>query len=171
MLNLALINSNYLMPIENFAKNHFTAIEKQQLNDAIATILDIVGAKTYNLTPKERSKYGKVGNQKKLLINKVKEFHDRTPDFSSPDVDWSEFEADYATRSYVESRHAQLQSAMLMLLNIKIMHDYDNHMDALRDYQHALYKNRFGNQYGYAAKIDELKVFFPKTGKKKKADK
>ena len=160
------------MPIENIGKNHFTDAEKQQLNDAVNTILEIVGPKTYNLSPKERSKYGKVGEKKKLLLNKVKQFHDSEPNLSSPDINWTEFNADYETRSYSEMKYAELKSALQMLLNIKILHDYDNHVDALRDYQHAVYKNRFGNQPGYSLKIDELKQFFPKTGKmKKKEDK
>lgn len=156
------------MPIDNVAKNHFTDAQKQQLNDAINTILSIIEPNTYSLTPKERSKYGKVGEQKKLLLNKVKQFHDSQPNFSSPDVDWTEFEADYATRTYVEMKYLQLKSAMQMLLNMKILHDHDNHVDALRDYQYAIYKNKFGNQPGYSNKIEELKVFFPKTGKTKK---
>ncbi len=160
------------MPIDNFGKNHFTEAEKQQLDAAISSILSIVAPKTYNLSPKERSKYGKVGEQKKLFLNKVKELHDSQPSLASPDVDWAEFDADYATRAYSEMKYLQLQSAVQMLLNIKILHDRDNLNDALRDYQHAGYKNRFGNQHGYSSKVEELKVFFPKTGKmKKKEDK
>lgn len=158
------------MPIDNLGKNHFTAAEKQQLDAAIASILSIVAPKTYNLSSKERTKYGKVGEQKKLLINKVKEMHDSQPSLASPDVDWSEFDADYTTRAYSEMKHLQLQSAAQMLLNIRILHDRDNFNDALRDYQHAGYKNRFGNQHGYSSKVEELKVFFPKTGKTKKKD-
>ena len=109
-----------------------------------------------------------MGEQKKLLLNKVKQFNDFDPDLSSPDVNWTEFEADYATRTYVGMKYLQLKSAMQMLLNIKILHDHDNLVDALRDYQYASYKNNFGNQPGYSTKIDELKVFFPKTGKTKK---
>ena len=160
------------MPIENIGKNHFTDAEKQQLDDAIQTILDIVGPNAYNLTPKERSKYGKVGEQKKLLINKVKDFHDSQPSLDSPDVDWKEFEADYATRNYAEQLLHKLKSITHVMLGIKIFHDRDNLLDALRDYRYAGYKNRFGNQIGYSKKINELKVFFPKTGKtKKKEDK
>lgn len=158
------------MSIENLAKNHFTDPEKQQLDAAINTILGIIGQKTYNLSPKERSKYGKVGEQKKLLLTKVKQIHDSQPHLSSPDVDWEEFAADYASRNYAEMKYLELKSALLMILNIKIFHDRDNLIDALRDYQHAAYKNRFGSQFGYSAKVAQLRAFFPKTGKTKKKE-
>lgn len=158
------------MPLENIAKNHFSDTEKQQLDDAINTILNIVGANTYNLSAKERSQYGKVGDQKKLLIDKVRDIQKNQPNLCSPDVDWEEFEADYQTRNYATQKLRELASVSLMLLNIRILHDRDNHLDALRDYRYAGYKNEFGNQVGYAAKIDSLKDFFPKTGKRKKKE-
>lgn len=158
------------MPIENLGKNHFSDAEKTQLNDAVNTILSLIGSKTYNLSPKERSKYGKVGENKKLLINKTKQFHENQPDLQSPDVNWEEFEADYKTRYFAEQTILQLQSATQMMLNIKILHDYDNYQDTLRDYRFATYKNKFGNHVGYSSKIAALKVFFPKTGKTKKKE-
>ena len=158
------------MPIENLGKNHFLDSEKLQLNDAIATIMSIVSAKTYNLSPKERSKYGKIGEKTKLLIDKTKQYHQNTPELQSPDVDWDEFEADYVTRYFSEQKILQLQSLTEMMLNIKILHDHDNYQDCLRDYKYANYKNKFGNQVGYEKKIDEMKVFFPKTGKTKKKE-
>jgi hypothetical protein len=85
-------------------------------------------------------------------------------------VNWEEFEADYKTRRFAEQKLLQLLSAAEMMLNIKILHDNDNYQDALRDYRFATYKNKFGNQIGYSTKIDDLKVFFPKTGKTKKKE-
>jgi len=156
------------MPLENIAKNHFFETEKQQLDDAIAIIFGVLTPKTYNLTPKERSQYGKVGDQKKLLINKTRDFLNSQPELSSPDIDWNEFEADYQTRNYLSGKLNEIASIHLMLLSNKVLHDRDNYIDVLRDYRYSCYKNKFGNQTGYSSKIDSLKVFFPKTGKKKK---
>jgi hypothetical protein len=156
------------MPLENLGKMHFTAAEKQQLDAATQTILEIITHKTYNLSAKERMKYGKVGEQKKLLLNAVREMHNSQPNLASPDVKWEEFEADYNTRRYAELKSLELQSAVQMLLNIKILHDRDNLIDALRDYRYASYRARFGDDPGFAAKASKLKDFFPKTGKKKK---
>ena len=47
-----------------------------------------------------------------------------------------------------------------------MMHDYDNFQDALQDYSYAQYKKGTGEN-GYAAKVDEFKQFFAKSGKPK----
>ena len=158
------------MPLDNLAKNHFTEAEKQQLDAAITTILNIVSAHTYHLTPKERSQYGKIGDQKRLFIDKVRDIQKTQTNLCSPDVDWNGFEADFQTRQYAANKLSQLESISTLLLNIKILHNYDNLNDALLDYRYAGYKNRFGNQMGYEQKINSLKGFFPKTGKKKKKE-
>jgi len=158
------------MPIENLARNHFSEAEKQQLDEAVQTILSIISPHTYNLNAKERSQYGKVGEQKKLLINKVRHFQQSQPNLASPDVNWEEFEADYQTRTYAENKLNQLKSALLMMLSIKILHDHDNYKDALQDYRYAAYRSKFNNQVGHLTKMDSLKGFFPKTGKKKKKE-
>ncbi|WP_293892069.1 hypothetical protein [Flavobacterium sp.] len=158
------------MPLDNLAKNHFTATEKQQLDGAITTILNIVEAHTYNLTPKERSRYGKIGDQKRLFIDKVRDIQKTQTNLCSPDINWNEFEADYQTRQYAANKLNQLESVATLLLNIKILHDYDNFNDALLDYRYCGYKNRFGNQNGFEQKIISLKGFFPKTGKRKKKE-
>ncbi|MGV9005016.1 hypothetical protein [Flavobacterium sp.] len=95
--------------MENFGKNHFSDAEKLQFDNAINAITTIILAKTYNLTPKERSKFGKIGEKKKLLIDKIKEYHQNVPALQSPDVDWDEFEADYTTRYFSEQKILQLQ--------------------------------------------------------------
>lgn len=158
------------MPFDNIAKKHFTDAEKLQLNEAINTITAIITANSYNLNAKERSQYGKIGDQKRLLINKVRDIKNSTPDICSPDVDWAEFEADYQTRAYAGNKISELKSVLEMLTSIRILHDHDNFNAALQDYQYATYKTKFGNQHGYSTKIDSLRVFFPKTGKRKKKE-
>ncbi|UPT72125.1 MAG: hypothetical protein M0D53_07625 [Flavobacterium sp. JAD_PAG50586_2] len=158
------------MPLENLGKYHFTDAEKQQLDEAVNTILAIVTPKTYNLSPKERTRFGKVGEQKKLLLNAVKEMYDFQPELASPDIDWDEFNADYNTRKYAEMKCLDLQNIAQKFLCIKILHDRDNLADALRDYGYAAYRARFGDTAAYPLKVEKLKQFFPKTGKKKKKE-
>lgn len=121
---------------------------------------------------KERSKYGKVGDNSRLFIDKVRDIHNSQPNLSSPDVNWEEFESDYQTRRYASGKISQLNSALLGFLNIRILHDYDNNMDALRDYRYSGYKTKFADEVGagHMTKVNALKQFFPKTGKKKKKE-
>ena len=155
------------MPFDNLAKNHFTEDQKQQLLDAFHTITTILHQNNYNLTPKERSKFGKVGNQMKLFINKIRDLRNNVPELSTQDVDWEEFEADYQTRKFAEQALFIVNNIATMLLNIKVLHDRDNLQAALNDYRYSTYKKENSQQAGHVEKVDELKVFFPKTGKKK----
>lgn len=52
-----------------------------------------------------------------------------------------------------------------MLKDIKYLKDRDNYTDARRDISYAQYKNRFGAGVSYEHKIDQMKIFFPRTGK------
>lgn len=156
------------MPIDNLAKIHFSDGDKQAIHTDLDHLLETLTNLTQNLTAAERRKYGKVGEQNKLLINKVMDFHQTQPGLDSPEVDWAEFERDYQDRVQASMMLAKIRSVEEALMNLKILRDYDNYTDSLRDYQYAKYKNRFADQVGYSTKIDALKVFFPKTGKTKK---
>lgn len=158
------------MPIENLAKIHFESAQKQGINAALDQVFDLIKDITVNLTPKERSKYGKVGEQGKLLINKVKDFQEGQPSLACPDVDWVEFLEDYADRVFAEGVLGKLKSIESQFLSIKILRDHDNKTDALHDYKFAQYKNSLGTAPGYSNKIEALKPFFPKTGKLKKKE-
>lgn len=156
------------MPIDNLAKNHFTDAEKQSIHNDLDHIMEKLQTLSQNLTAAERRRYGKVGEKNKLLINKVRDFQQSQPDRGSPEVDWEEFERDYQDRVQAEGMLMKVKSIEDALMSLKILRDYDNYTDSLRDYQYAQYKNRFADEYGYATKIDEIKAFFPNTGKTKK---
>lgn len=161
-------NSFLVMPIENLGKNHFTDEQILVVDDAFTTIMSTVLGMTENLTSIERRNLGKVGEKNKLIINKVKDYHDTQPNLQSPDVDWEEFEKDYADRRIAEGMLSKIRSLENLVMNIKILRDHDNYADALRDYKFAQYKSRFGNQSGYQFKIEDIQPLFPKTGKTKK---
>lgn len=156
------------MPIENLGKNHFTDEQIQSVDAALNEIMTSVLGMTENLTSIERRNLGKVGEKNKLLINKIKDYHDTQPNLQSPDVDWEEFEKDYKDRATASGMLAKIRSLEILLMNIKILRDHDNYADALRDYKFAQYKSRFGNQAGYQFKIEDIKPLFSKTGKTKK---
>lgn len=158
------------MPIDNLGKIHFTDVEIHAVNQALNLINTTLLGLAENLTAAERSKYGKVGGEKILLIDKARDYQRNQPNLQSPEVDWKEFELDYADRIQASQMLSQTKSIEQLLLNIKVLRDHDNYTDALRDYQYAKYKNRFDNQTGYETKMDQMKAFFPKTGKTKKGN-
>lgn len=158
------------MPIKNIEKKHFTNEHIQLVNAALREITLIGIELSENLTTAERRRYGKVGEKNKLIVNMVKDYHEKQPDLQSPDVDWDEFVLDYNDRQIVEQMLLRIRNIESMLVNIKAMRDHDNLTDALRDYRFAQYKNRFGNQPDYLTKIENIKPLFSKTGKIKKKE-
>lgn len=147
------------MPFTNFDSRHFSTAEKTAINTAIATLETALGNKTANLSPEERQQYGSVNEQNKLIINKVKDYHDSQPAMSSPDVDWAEFTNDFDTRSYLQTLLHRLDSLSTGLGSAKILHDWDNYQAALTDYDYAKYK--FGTSAtGYEEKVSQIGQFF-----------
>lgn len=147
------------MPFTNFEDRHFSASEKNSINDAITSLETELANKLANLSPEERQQYGSVNEENKLIINKVKDYHDAQPTLSSPDVDWPEFDNDEDSRTYIENLMHRLESLLDGLKSSKILHDWDNYKAARSDYQFAKYKDESG-AIGYATKVEELKQFF-----------
>ena len=156
------------MPIDNLGKSHFSEQQIQDINQALAVLTTALEGMSVNLSAEEHQKYGRVKERNKLLIDKVKSYHEVQPQLRSPEVDWNEFDLDYENRSQASQMLSKIKSIESQLINIKILADYDNYTDALRDYQYAKYKNRFANESGYSRKIEEMIVFFPRTGITKK---
>lgn len=156
------------MPIDNLGKVHFSEQQIQDINKALTVLTETLAGMSVNLTAAEHQKYGRVKEQNKLLIDKVKNYHENQPRLQSPEVDWKEFDLDYENRFQVSQMLSRIKSIENQLINIKILGDYDNYTDALRDYQYAKYKNRFANENGYSKKIEDMIRFFPRTGITKK---
>lgn len=147
------------MPFANFDNRHFDAAEKTAVNNALSSLEDALKEKQANLSAEERQKYGSVNEQNKLIINKVKDYHDTQPALSSPDIDWNEFNDDHDTRNFLQSTILRLQGLVIGMENAKILHDYDNYSAALTDYDYSKYKA--GTQsIGFQPKVDELAQFF-----------
>jgi hypothetical protein len=150
------------MPLQNLGKLHLTAAQITTVDTALASVLGVLQTVSPNFDETDRLKYGSVNELNKLLVNKANDFHKNQPALQSPDVDWVEFDADYADRSFADTRLNTANSIIRLLIDFKIAHDFDNYQDALTDYQYAQYKANT-NTPGYAEKVSEMKQFFPRT--------
>lgn len=150
------------MPFLNFENRHFADGEKTQILQTIAQLQSALEPKSANLEVAERQQYGSINEQNKLLVNKSKDYRQNQPNLSSPDVDWDEFDADFADRSFLESVINSLVEMVRGMENAKILHDWDNYQAALRDYSYTQYKNAAG-AIGYNTKENEMKQFFPRN--------
>lgn len=147
------------MPFNDFNSRHFSAAEQTALTDAMNALETALSGKLANLSPEERKQYGSVNETNKLIINKVMDYHTNEPNLSSDDVDWEEFERDYASRSVLQNAIHRLESLVDGLKSAKILHDWDNYQASLTDYEFSKYKNNRG-AIGYATKVNELSQFF-----------
>jgi hypothetical protein len=158
-----------IIPLENLNGLHYTAAEKTAVGTSLTAIETALAAKFRNLSPEERSKFGSVQEQNKLIINKVKDFRNNQPTLSSPDIDWTEFQSDVDSRDFIQATIVRLESLMQSLNNNKIMHDYDCYQAALTDYDYSKYK--VGTIVaGFETKVDELSQFFNRTGTNNKTE-
>ncbi|ROI07007.1 hypothetical protein EGH90_07520 [Kaistella haifensis] len=154
------------MPLSNLNNAHLTQVQVTAAQDALTALENALSMLTVTLTASERSTYGSVNEQNKLLINKVWDYRQNSPNLSSPDLDWDEFEKDYNSRQVMENLQHRLDALAERIKNAKILHDYDNYQSALDDYSYTTYKA--GSQApGYETKMNEMKQFFNRSGKGK----
>ena len=89
-----------------------------------------------NLTPEQRSQYGSINEENKLLVNKVKDTESAFPEFHPAFLDLAEFETDFASRQQIETRAEQLASLSEKLSDTKILLDFDNYNYAVSYYRY-----------------------------------
>ncbi len=152
------------MPINNLNNAHLTQAQITEIKTALTALETALAPLTVTLTPEERKSYGSVNEQNKLLINKVWDYRQNSANLSQPDLDWAEFENDIKSREFLESITHRVAALDERLRNAKILHDYDSYQAALDDYAYTTYKAG-SNAPGYETKMNELKQFFPRSGK------
>jgi hypothetical protein len=152
--------------MRNSIQTSLPANDRTTITDLISPLETLLADKLVALTKEERTRFGSINEQNKLLVNKMREYRQIQPLMSTPDVDWTEFEADYESRVFLESSANRLKSLVYQLQSTKIMHDHDNYQDALKDYAYAQYKKGAGEP-GYAEKVAAIKQFFNRTGSAK----
>ena len=152
------------MPLTNLNSAHLTEAQVTAAQNALTELENALAIITVQLTPEDRQKYGSINEQNKLLVNKVKDFRQSNPNLSVSDVDWDEFDKDFASRNVFESLLNRLNALVIKLQGAKILHDYDNYQAALDDYAYTTYRAATGAD-GYENKYNELKQFFGRTTK------
>ena len=151
---------------QNMNSDHFTDAEKTEILDHLKSLETAVTSKLINLSKIDRKKYGRIDEQNKLFVNKVQEYQINQSQMRDPEVDWAEFNNDFKSREFCEIVSNRLKAISTGLENKKILHDYDNYIDSLSDYDYTKYKSRSANP-GFDVKKEELGQFFKKTPKAK----
>lgn len=148
------------MPISNLNNDHFLIEEMVKINDAWAIILDVLTRKTRNLSPEERTKYGSIAENNKLVVQKVLEYSVNHPHLKSPDIDYDELEYDWKDRMFLSGFVSRMVEATNIANNIRITHDYDAFQNSRLDYDYTKYKMNTTPGAGFESKYKDLLYFF-----------
>ncbi len=152
------------MPFQNLAPDHLSAADMALFDSLLTQAAAILQPNLRNLTPEENKKCGSINENHKLFVNKVEDYHLTQPAKQSPDVDWPEFDRDFNTRKFYETRSIRLRALAKAMEETKRLHDHDNYQNALIDYDYTKYKDRTDAGAGYDSKLEDLSQFFSKRG-------
>lgn len=123
------------MPKGNLFELEFSNQELSTLEQALASIEQVIQGKTLLLSAEERRQFGSVNEENKLLINKAKEIVDEYEDFLPRRFDKPAFEKDYEGRVVLERLLQRARTITDQLRDTKIMLDFDNFQDTMRIYR------------------------------------
>jgi hypothetical protein len=158
------------MPSQNLAKMHMTPADKALSASLINQLLAVYAPYLRNLSPKENKKYGRINETKKLVVNKVNDYHQTNAALQIPDVDWVEFDLDFDSRKHFETTAIKLMGLAKAMTETRRIHDHDNFVNAMIDYHFAQYKDRTEQGTGYDSKVEEIKKCFSKKRKSTLSD-
>lgn len=148
--------------MKNIIESQLSEADREAISKLIADLEEALAGKTGVLTAEERTRYGSVNEQNKLVVNQARDYRKNQPELSAPGVNWDEFENDYQARAFLETSINRLKTIVHNMESTKIMHDYDNYQDGLNDYAYAQYQDGAGEP-GYAAKVANFKQLFTKS--------
>ena len=151
------------MPLKDQISSPLTASEMTNLNTAFDNAVTILSPKTVNLTAEERQKYGSIGEQNKLIVQKVELQATTHPSFKSPQVNWIEFASDNQMRRNWEILQSKLDVLTNIVQNSKILYDKDCYDAALVQYNYIKYLAETQTP-GADQLYRELQQFFNRTG-------
>lgn len=152
------------MPFQDMINNHITEADATQVIALTEQLEALIQPYLRNLSAEENAQIGVISETNKLFVNKVNDYHNSQPALDSPDVDWTEFEADAISREFYELGAMRLSALVKAMTETRRLHDYDNYQNALIDYDYAKYKDRTSPGLGYDTKVEELGQFFTGGG-------
>lgn len=153
------------MPFSNLIQKHFDTAEMQTAYDLVKQLRVILTAKSHNLSPEERQKYGSIHEKNKLFVGKTMEYNETQNHLSSPDVDWDEMQKDWEDRKFLEQIVRMMNEASEIATDTRTLHDFDLYQNALTDYDFIKYKKDIDTGSGFETKYTDLKQFMPTGGK------
>ena len=153
------------MPLNNLIDKRLSQSKRDQLNDLLTQMYDILEGELVYLNEEERQRYGSINEDNKLIVNKVADYYTTSPNLSSPQVDWVEYMAEMEERKFLGKFLFRIKGLVYDIESTKMLHDYDCFQDALTDYDYIKYLAKRGITAAIA-KFQDLSQFFAKLGRR-----
>ncbi len=147
------------MAIDNLLSITLTDEEIKSINDAIATLNNVLKDKVVNLTPDERRQYGSIADRNKILVDKCKQYMEQNPHTIPNILDKEEFDRDYKAREQLELPTRSLASVIEKLKDTKTLLDHDNYYGALAYYRYIKFLS-MQNEPGSTTIYNDLKKHY-----------
>lgn len=148
------------MALENLISISFTPAELTALDNALTAIEGTVAGKVINLTPEERSQYGRVSNRTENWIDKVMGYMDANPALVPNYIDVVEHRKDYDVRKLIATRLNRLASVFESIDDTQKLISSDLWTNSIAFYRNVKIASQ-QNVPGSTAIYNDLKAQFP----------
>ncbi|MFL1896231.1 hypothetical protein ACJRPK_11050 [Aquimarina sp. 2-A2] len=147
------------MALENLISVSFSDKELKDLDTHLNAFKMILKGKTVNISADQRQQYGRIANQNKLIVDKVKNYMEQNPEWVPNFIDKEEFDRDYAVRKQIEDRVHLMENLTQQLIDTKTLLDHDNYNNALSFYRMVRYLSK-ENEPGAKTVYEDMKKLF-----------
>ena len=155
------------MAIDNMISVDFSDQELNKIENALNEVLQVLSGKVVNLTPEERTQYGSIGDKNKIFVDKCKAYMEQDPTTVPNTLDKREFDKDYKARQQMEEPLKKLSRITEMLMDTKILLDFDNYNGSLSYYRYVKFLAT-QNTPGITSIYADLSQHFQSMGKRAK---
>ncbi|GET46151.1 MULTISPECIES: hypothetical protein [Capnocytophaga] len=147
------------MALDNVISVEFSSEELKKINDALATIEQVMKDKSVNLTPDERQQYGRIADRNKLLVDKCKVYMELNPQSLPPTLNKEEFDRDYQARTQIDPIMKRIAVLQTIFSDMKTLLDFDNFNASVSYYRYVKYLS-MQNAPGMTAIYGDLKMHY-----------
>ena len=155
------------MAIDNMISVEFTEQELTKLGNALNEVMQLLSGKVVNLSPDERMQYGSIADKNKVFVDKCKAYMEQDPTTVPNTLDKHEFDKDYKARQQMEEPLKKLSRITEMLMDTKILLDFDNYNGSLSYYRYVKFLAT-QNTPGITSIYADLSQHFQSMGKRAK---
>lgn len=155
------------MAIDNMISVEFTEQELTKIANALNEVMQLLSGKVVNLSPEERMQYGSIADKNKVFVDKCKAYMEQDPATVPNTLNKHEFDKDYKARQQMEEPLKKLSRITEMLMDTKILLDFDNYNGSLSYYRYVKFLAT-QNMLGITSIYADLSQHFQSMGKRAK---